>query len=438
MQKQFASRSHRNGAGHPDRITITRGRKSTTLNIHPGVLIGAAALFVLITAGYLGATFYWLTRDDIRTTAASERQQLETYYQDRIDLLRAEIERLSSRQMVDRESVELQVSDLVRRQLALSQRHEIVTDLMMRAEQNGISIASQNPVPSAKPERSRDSLAAIDAEDASAIGGEPQPVKDPVEALGLRSDPESRFNKDGLKPSLDLGEQAALDAVGQNLAAMGHESNAVLDALSVATENQIERILAATRTLGVTLLKPGETASTAIGGPFVPISGSTFKNRVLRTDRALVALKSVKNRVRRLPLARPLKNARISSHFGPRVDPFLKRLAMHTGMDFKAPYGSRVYAAAPGTVTHAARKGGYGKLVEIRHAGGYVTRYAHLSKMQVAEGDHIVAGDVIGNIGSTGRSTGPHLHYEIRKADKPVDPAAFVTAGDRIAKLLAH
>jgi murein DD-endopeptidase MepM/ murein hydrolase activator NlpD len=405
--------------------------------IHPGVLVGAAAIFTLVTLGYLGATAYWLTRDEIRTTAEAERQQLETYYQDRIDLLRAEIERLSSRQMVDRESVELQVSDLVRRQQALSQRHEIVTGLMMRAEQSGISIAAHNPVPTAKPERNLDSLAGID-EDASAIGGEPQPVKDPVEALGLRSNPETRFNKDGLKPTLDLGEQAAIDAVGANLAAMGYESNAVLDALSVATENQIERILAATRTLGVKLLKPGETASTAIGGPFVPISGSSFKNRVLRTDRALSALHSVKNRVRRLPLARPLKNARISSHFGPRVDPFLKRLAMHTGMDFKAPYGSRVYASAPGTVVHAGRKGGYGKLVEIRHAGGYKTRYAHLSRMHVAEGDHIVAGDVIGNIGSTGRSTGPHLHYEIRQADKPLDPAAFVTAGDRIAKFLAN
>jgi len=108
---------------------------------------------------------------------------------------------------------------------------------------------------------------------------------------------------------------------------------------------------------------------------------------------------------------------------------------MHTGIDFKAPYGSRVYSTAPGTVLAAKWKGGYGKMVEIRHANGFVTRYAHLSRMHVKAGDHVLAGDLIGNIGSTGRSTGPHLHYEVRRHDKPHNPAKFLSAGEKLSKL---
>ncbi|MCR9282862.1 MAG: M23 family metallopeptidase [Rhodobacteraceae bacterium] len=108
---------------------------------------------------------------------------------------------------------------------------------------------------------------------------------------------------------------------------------------------------------------------------------------------------------------------------------------MHTGIDFKAPYGARVFATAPGTVISAGRNGGYGKMVEIRHANGFVTRYAHMSRIQVSEGDHVLAGDLVGNVGSTGRSTGPHLHYEIRRHDKPGNPAAFLAAGDRFSAL---
>lgn len=438
MQNQ-AIRSHRTGIFSLHHITFTCGEKSTTLVVRPSLLIAAAALCLVLSLSYFGATAYWVLRDDMATTAQAERREIETYYQDRIDRLKAEIHRLSSRQAVDRESLEHQVTALLRRQQDLSKRHEIVADLMARAEENGISISSHSPVPVAKPSRKGNTLAAIDEEDLSAIGGEAQPVTDPVKALGLRDSEASVLEKTAIKPTIDPEEHAALETVDHDLEVMNEESSAVLDTLAVATENQIATILNATQTLGVTLMKPkGDDADSALGGPFVPVTGGTFFDRVTRTEKVLNALHRVKNRTRLLPIARPMRNATISSHFGPRMDPFLNRLAMHTGMDFKAPYGARVFAAAPGTVMHAGRKGGYGNLVEIRHANGFTTRYAHLSKVQVAEGQHVVTGDIIGNVGSTGRSTGPHLHYEIRQSNEAIDPAAFVAAGDRLTRLLAH
>jgi len=438
MQKHREFRSQGFGTASAHQITFTRGSRSTTLFIRPSILIAAAAACLVLSLGYFGATAYWFLRDDMAASAQADRKQMETYYQDRIDRLRSEIERLSSRQMVDRESVEQQVSTLLRRQQLLSKRHEVVTELMARAEESGIRIASQSPVPAEKPVRAESTLANID-DDASAIGGEPQPVKDPVKALGLRAEPPSQTENLGMKPGIDPGDQAALESVDNDLDLMGRESDAVLDALAVASEKQIERIVAATKPLGVTLIrrKSGQSGE-AVGGPFVPITGGTFLDRVTRTERVLKALHNVKNRARLLPIVRPTRNASISSHFGPRTDPFLNRLAMHTGMDFKAPYGSRVFAAASGTVEHAGWKGGYGRMVEIRHANGFVTRYGHLSKVRVSEGDHVVAGDLVGNVGSTGRSTGPHLHYEVRQGDEAIDPAPFVTAGDRLAALLKH
>ncbi|MEP4034371.1 peptidoglycan DD-metalloendopeptidase family protein [Roseibium polysiphoniae] len=407
------------------------------LALSPRTAIVLASMISVLTIGAVGTAGYWVLRGDMLETAQSRQAAIETAYQDRIERLRAEIDRLNSRQAIDRESVELQVSDLIRRQQTLNQRHAVVTSLMKRAERNGIQLASSKILPTKKPETEPDPLAIV-AEDAElAIGGEPELLEDPLKALGLRGT-SSAMPDESVKPLAPTpGEQAALDQVEQDILAMNQESVSALDALAVATETQIDTILAATRPLGVNLT-PAGTASgrSGIGGPYIPYTGGGFTGRVKRAERALVALDSLKTAAKRLPISRPMQNVKISSHFGPRIDPFLGKFAMHTGMDFKASYGARVYSSAPGTVVHAGRKGGYGKLVEIRHANGFVSRYAHLSRMHVSKDDHVTTGDVIGNVGSTGRSTGPHLHYEIRMGKEPLDPAAFVTAGDRLSKLI--
>jgi murein DD-endopeptidase MepM/ murein hydrolase activator NlpD len=134
---------------------------------------------------------------------------------------------------------------------------------------------------------------------------------------------------------------------------------------------------------------------------------------------------------RLLPQGRPVAQGWISSHFGRRADPFTGQYAFHRGIDFAAPRGSRVLAMAPGVVIWARERSGYGQVVDIQHASGYVTRYAHNQKILVRTGDTIRKGQAISLIGSTGRSTGPHLHFEVLKDGRNIDPVQFVTAKAR-------
>jgi murein DD-endopeptidase MepM/ murein hydrolase activator NlpD len=124
-----------------------------------------------------------------------------------------------------------------------------------------------------------------------------------------------------------------------------------------------------------------------------------------------------------------------SSNFGVRIDPFLNRPAMHTGIDFRGNTGEPVRATASGTVTAAGWSGGYGRMVEIEHAHGVSTRYGHLSEIDVKVGQSIKIGQVVGRLGSTGRSTGPHLHYETRIDGEAVDPDKFLRAGTRVGAI---
>ncbi|HEX8695668.1 MAG TPA: M23 family metallopeptidase [Longimicrobium sp.] len=129
-----------------------------------------------------------------------------------------------------------------------------------------------------------------------------------------------------------------------------------------------------------------------------------------------------------VPWTGPLPSLRVTSPFRmDRMHPILRRILPHTGVDLAAGYGTPVRAAADGSVSYAAVKGGYGNLVEVRHPNGYATRYAHLSSIAhgVYNGVPVRQGDVIGYVGSTGLATGPHLHYEVRRKGVPVDPMSF-------------
>jgi murein DD-endopeptidase MepM/ murein hydrolase activator NlpD len=124
-----------------------------------------------------------------------------------------------------------------------------------------------------------------------------------------------------------------------------------------------------------------------------------------------------------LPITAPIQSDfRLSSGFGLRNDPFTGSLAMHEGLDFAAEAGTTVLAAGPGVVVRSELDPGYGNVIEIKHAENFLTRYAHLSKRRVAENTRVESGTVIGDVGSTGRSTGPHLHFEIFHNGKVMDP----------------
>jgi murein DD-endopeptidase MepM/ murein hydrolase activator NlpD len=130
------------------------------------------------------------------------------------------------------------------------------------------------------------------------------------------------------------------------------------------------------------------------------------------------------------PLRQPLPGQlEVPSNFGYRTDPFLGRPALHSGMDLRGDYGEPIRATAAGRVSVAGPASGYGNMVEIDHGAGLATRYGHMSRVDVEEGQWIQAGAIIGAIGSTGRSTGPHLHYEVRVDGGAVDPSRYIRAG---------
>jgi murein DD-endopeptidase MepM/ murein hydrolase activator NlpD len=161
----------------------------------------------------------------------------------------------------------------------------------------------------------------------------------------------------------------------------------------------------------------------AEGGPFVPPPKADGASGDQAGSGKLAALEAL---ARTLPLAAPLAHYEIGSRFGPRIDPFNHRAAFHTGLDMDAPYSAPVYATAPGTVIYSGWLGEYGKVVEIDHDFGIVTLYSHLRRCLVAVGQTVAAQAEIGLVGTTGRSTGPHVHYEVRVDGQPQDPEKFL------------
>ncbi len=126
------------------------------------------------------------------------------------------------------------------------------------------------------------------------------------------------------------------------------------------------------------------------------------------------------------PRGRPITKGWTSSYYGKRTDPFTGKLAMHKGMDFAGKEGSEIIAVASGVVTWAGDRYGYGELIEVNHGNGYTTRYGHNAELLVEVGDSVVKGQAISHMGSTGRSTGPHVHFEVLKNDRQINPSKFV------------
>lgn len=126
------------------------------------------------------------------------------------------------------------------------------------------------------------------------------------------------------------------------------------------------------------------------------------------------------------PIGRPVANGWLSSYYGKRTDPFSGRPSMHYGVDFAGKYGADILAVAPGVVTWAGKRYGYGNMIEINHGNGYMTRYGHNQKNLVKVGETVKRGQVIGKMGSSGRSTGPHVHYEVLRNGRPVDPTHYM------------
>ncbi len=185
------------------------------------------------------------------------------------------------------------------------------------------------------------------------------------------------------------------------------------------------------------LLKEFDLQDTAQGGPFIAagpgdLPGNKMKESLASLDLHLSRWEALQGVMKRIPLAPPLNAFYVTSGFGKRRDPINRRWAAHYGLDLGGPFKSSVYSTAPGVVSCAGWKGKYGKMVEINHGAGLKTRFGHLNKFSVKKGQKIKFHQKIGWLGSTGRSTGAHLHYEVVFRGRAMNPIKFIKAGRNV------
>ena len=241
---------------------------------------------------------------------------------------------------------------------------------------------------------------------------------------GTVSDSSNEAAKTVRKVSQALPEAAGLAKIEARQLAFIERLTRYADARSASAEIAIRR-------LG---LNPGMIAAgdqRAMGGPLIPLTtgpGNDLDPRFARFGASLARMSAMEQALVRIPNTLPASLEFISSGFGYRLDPFTGGGAFHAGLDFRGPIGAPIMAAAAGTVSFTGVKQGYGNCVEISHGNGLLTRYAHMSRIEARIGEAVGPGKVIGAIGSTGRSTGPHLHFEVRIADHAVDPRPFLEA----------
>jgi len=228
----------------------------------------------------------------------------------------------------------------------------------------------------------------------------------------------------------------ALDAAAADLAALQAREAALLahiEAVAARSMGPIESVL---REAGVDVEDALDSLRGGAGGPFVPVDG--VEERFGEDGRVVAALAALERNAllheaaQRLPIAEPMPGNRITSGFGVRRDPFLRRLSRHEGIDYPARIGTPILAPADGVVSFVGSQRGYGRMVKIRHAFGVETVYAHLNAAKVRAGQRVIRGQPVAAVGNTGRSTGPHLHYEVRVDGRPVDPMKFIEAGRHV------
>lgn len=377
--------------GRPD-----AGHGATTRHarhgIHPALFYG---MFTALLAGngLLGTAL--LLSSDISKLLNGQNDQIVEAYEDRIAQLRVEVDRLHSRSYAQAGDMNLQLQELAQQQEVLVEQHQLVRVLVDKAGQLGIEAAT---------------LASGDGtgDTASTV---------PLNATG---------NPD-------------VDATAAAVAQMMDETQFAMSSIAETATARTDNIVSELDGLGITVDLPASLDG--LGGPLMaPIAGGDASPMVDDANAVMAALvryKAARDSIDQAPIHMPITgNFRNSSGFGNRTDPFTGGRAFHSGMDFAAPNGTTVFSAGRGVVSFVGTRSGYGKVVEVTHANGLVTRYAHLSGYLSEEGQAVNTGTPIAKVGSTGRSTGPHLHFEVRKSDAAINPKAFIEAGKRLLALL--
>jgi murein DD-endopeptidase MepM/ murein hydrolase activator NlpD len=356
-------------------------------------------------------------------------------YEDRIAAMRQEVDRLNDRLLIDQGEYLSQVDQVKTEIERLVERHKRLVEFF------------------------RQSVAAAGEGEAQPGPELPDVLRKPVEegpadSHGDQSTLLLRPYKGGLN-EFDFTEQYAAPfrtaeeaarPLGEIKSMLGNYQRmevALMDEALDHAERRVARAGKIFKKLGIDdkMVVANSDHQIAAGGPLIPVmpSGESTDPTLERLEKILEAheaYEKMKYEALQLPLQVPLTTiSRMTSGFGIRRDPFRHTIAMHAGVDFKSDLNSAVYATADGKVNIAGWEGAYGRMVEIVHDNGVATRYAHLNSITVAVGDRVKRGDMVGRLGNTGRSTGPHLHYETRVRGRAVDPVQFWQTSNAIQEL---
>ncbi len=357
--------------------------------------------------------------------ALKERNQYRARleYEDRIGQMRATIDKLNRRLMLDQRAYLAKVDQVRSEHDRLVDRHEQLAEFF----HSGWLPERSNGAQQAEPQK-QGSLLPRGSIGTGNYDSEPDKQVPPFASDAYRA--EFASAEQALQPLADL--RAYMSRMEQREATLIGEAAGFM-------ETEAGRLAEVYRKLGINADKLVANSSyepAAVGGPFIAATAGELESQLIADEvqnlsQNINRWETLKYQAIRLPVARPMGSEHeTTSGFGLRKDPFRKRAAMHAGIDFRGATGSDVKAAGPGKVTKAGRAGGYGKMVEIRHENGVSTRYGHLSIINVRAGQNVSTGDIIGKVGSTGRSTGPHLHYETRVGGRAIDPVKFWKARD--------
>ncbi len=241
------------------------------------------------------------------------------------------------------------------------------------------------------------------------------------------------------EPLKDFAGRSAVDGVR----AVKADQDRLIAQAETFAKSRADRLRLAFRLAGLDPAAFSKLGGEGLGGPLIDAKDpralaavldvdSEFAERIQHAATDLSDTHVLSHQAETLPLNRPTVNTRQASGFGARTDPINGRPAFHAGLDFAGPMMTPIHATAPGTVSFTGVRTGYGNTIEIDHGRGFKTRYAHLAAINVAVGQHVALGERIGGMGSTGRSTGPHLHYEVWVDGRPQNPQRFLEAGDYV------
>ena len=374
---------------------------------------------------------YFAFRDDVLTRLIARQAEMQYAYEDRIAELRAKVDRTTSRQLLDQEQFDQKLDQIMRRQTTLESRATALGAIpdasvtgSVRAPSRGATATDAVTSPTPKPSPISDTVIFVAPPDREARLESRAPV--------VVKPPSNQFAKVQGFDNVVVRLQTSLDLIERR-------QMAALISVEDGMESRVRRMRGVFSDLGLDMAQlQAATPRTGIGGPFVPVKLSAdagaFERQLYRINTTRAQVERLNRTLALVPYRKPvIGEVEFTSGFGVRSDPFLGRPAMHTGLDFRASMGDPVRATANGKVASSGWAGGYGRMVEIDHGNGLSTRYGHLSEINVKVGDPIKIGQVIGAVGSTGRSTGPHLHYETRIDGDAVDPQKFLRAGVRLS-----